>query len=195
MDYKEFDHIKEKLQNTLDSMRYEHTIGVMYTAGSLAMAYGQDVRQAMLAGLLHDCAKCISLEEMVQLCDKNNFQISEMERGSKNLLHAKAGAVMAEQEYHINDKEILHAIAFHCTGTPNMSTLDKILYIADFIEPGREQAKNLDMIRKLSFHDLDACMAQITYDILSYLKSKGYEIDPTTEETYHFYKDCRKEID
>ena len=89
MDYKEFDHIKEKLQNSLDSTRYEHTLGVMYTAGSLAMAYGQDIRQAMLAGLLHDCAKCISLDEMVQWCDKYNFQISEMERGSKNLLHAK----------------------------------------------------------------------------------------------------------
>lgn len=188
MDYKEFDPIKVKLSNTLDEMRYEHTIGVMYTAGSLAMAYGQDIRQAMLAGLLHDCAKCISLEEMVQWCDKYHFQISEMERGSKNLLHAKAGAVIAEQEYHINDQEILHAIAFHCTGTPNMSTLDKIVYIADFIEPGRNQAKNLDKIRKLAFVDLDACMAQITHDILMYLKSKGYEIDPATEETYHFYK-------
>ena len=195
MDYKEFDHIKEKLQNSLDSARYEHTLGVMYTAGSLAMAHGWDIRQAMLAGLLHDCAKCISLEEMARLCDENNFQISEMERGSKNLLHAKAGAVMAEQEYHINDKEILDAITWHCTGRPNMSTLDKIVYIADFIEPGRDQAKNLDKIRKLAFVDLDACMAQITYDILNYLRSKGYEIDPTTEETYEFYKECRKEIE
>ena len=195
MDYKEFDHIKEKLQNSLDSARYEHTLGVMYTAGSLAMAHGWDIRQAMLAGLLHDCAKCISLEEMARLCDENNFQISEMERGSKNLLHAKVGAVMAEQEYHINDKEILDAITWHCTGRPNMSTLDKIVYIADFIEPGRDQAKNLDKIRKLAFVDLDACMAQITYDILNYLRSKGYEIDPTTEETYEFYKECRKEIE
>lgn len=195
MDYKEFDHIKEKLQNSLDSTRYEHTLGVMYTAGSLAMAYGQDIRQAMLAGLLHDCAKCISLEEMVQWCDKYNFQISERERNSKNLLHAKAGAVMAEHEYHINDREILQAITWHCTGKPDMSTLDKIVYIADFIEPGRKEAKNLEVIRKLAFKDLDACMAQITYDILNYLKSKGYEIDPTTEETYHFYKECRKEID
>lgn len=195
MDYKEFDSIKEKLQNTLDEMRYEHTLGVMYTAGSLAMAYGQDIRQAMLAGLLHDCAKCISLEEMVQWCDKYNFPISEMERGSKNLLHAKAGAVMAEHEYHIIDREILQAITYHCTGAPNMSMLDKIVYVADFIEPGRKDAKNLDMIRKMAFVDLDACMAQITYDILNYLNSKGYVIDPTTEETYHFYKECRKEID
>ena len=195
MDYKEFDPIKGKLQNTLDEMRYEHTLGVMYTAGSLAMAYGQDIRQAMLAGLLHDCAKCISLEEMIQWCDKYNFSISEMERRSKNLLHAKAGAVMAEHEYHINDREILQAITYHCTGAPNMSMLDKIVYIADFIEPGRKDAKNLDMIRKMAFADLDACMAQITYDILNYLNSKGYVIDPTTEETYHFYKECRKEID
>ena len=193
MDYKEFDPIKEKLQNTLDVMRYEHTIGVMYTAGSLAMAHGADIRQAMLAGLLHDCAKCISLDEMRRWCDDYHFSITEMERNSKNLLHAKAGAVVAEQEYHINDREIIQAIACHCTGKPDMSLLDKIVYIADFIEPGRKEAKNLDMIRKLAFVDLDACIAQVTYDILNYLESKGYEIDPTTEATYHFYKACRKE--
>lgn len=193
MDYKEFAPIKEKLQNTLDVMRYEHTIGVMYTAGSLAMAYGADIRQAMLAGLLHDCAKCISLEEMRRWCDDYHFSITEMERNSKNLLHAKAGAVVAEQEYYINDREIIQAIACHCTGKPDMSLLDKIVYIADFIEPGRKEAKNLDMIRELAFKDLDACIAQVTYDILNYLESKGYEIDPTTEATYHFYKACRKE--
>lgn len=195
MDYKEFDPIKEKLAVTLDTMRYEHTIGVMYTAGSLAMAHGQDIRQAMLAGLLHDCAKCISLEEMVQWCDKYHFPISEIERRSKNLLHAKAGAVIAEHEYHIDDPKLLHAIAFHCTGAPNMSVLDKIVYIADYIEPGRNQATNLKLIRKLAFCDLDACIAQITHDILNYLKAEGREIDSTTEETYHFYKECRKEID
>ena len=186
--------IQVKLQTTLTEERYEHTLGVMYTAGCLAMAHGYDVSKAMLTGLLHDCAKCMRLEEMLRWCDTYHFPITEMERNSKNLLHAKAGAVVAEQEYHINDREILASIACHCTGKPDMSTLDKIVYIADFIEPGRKEAKNLDAIRQLAFDDLDACIAQITYDILNYLKEKGYVIDPTTEETYHFYKACRKEI-
>ena len=194
MEYKEFDPIKEKLAHTLDLARYEHTLGVMYTAGSLAMAHSCDISKAMLAGLLHDCAKCISLEEMLKWCEEYHFPMTEMEKKSKNLLHAKAGAVVAEHEYHINDKEVLQAITWHCTGRPNMSLLEKIVYVADFIEPGRKEAKNLDYIRKTAFVDLDACIAQITYDILNYLESKGYEIDPTTEETYHFYKECRKEF-
>ena len=99
MDYKEFDPIKEKLQNKLDEMRYEHTLGVMYTAGSLAMAYGQDIRQAMLAGLLHDCAKCIPNAQKMKMCKKNDIEISEMEEKNPSLLHAKLGAFLAEDLY------------------------------------------------------------------------------------------------
>ena len=190
MEYCEFDAIKGKLAASLDKMRYEHTIGVMYTAGSLAMAHGYDVRKAMLAGLLHDCAKCISMEEMLELGDSHQFSLTPMERENRNLLHAKAGAVLAEWEYHITDPEILAAIACHCTGKPDMSLLDKILYVADFMEPGRNEAPNLEQIRKLAYVDLDACMARITYDILNYLREKGYMIDPTTEATYQFYKNA-----
>lgn len=195
MEYREFDPIKEKLKKTLDLLRYEHTIGVMYTAGSLAMAHGQDIQKAMLAGLLHDCAKCLTLEEMIQWCDTYQFPITQMERGNKNLLHAKAGTVMAKQEYHINDPDVLRAICYHATGTPDMSALDKIVYIADYIEPGRNKAKNLESIRKAAFRDLDAAMMQITMDTLDYLRNEGQTIDPATEETYHFYKEHRKEMD
>ena len=178
---------QEQLEHTLDTPRYEHTVGVMYTAGAIAMAHGYDIPKAMLAGLLHDCAKCMTHEERLALCEKYQVEVSQSELENKALLHAKAGAILAKTQYDVNDEEILHAIAVHTTGEPNMNTLDKIIYIADYIEPGRDKAPNLELVRILAYKDLDVCMAQILYDTLNYLKNRGGLIDPMTEKTYHFY--------
>ena len=188
-----YEFIQEKLMKALDNPRYEHTIGVMYTAGCMAMAHGYDVKQSMLAGLLHDCAKCMTHEERLLLCEKYGVEVTPSELENKALLHAKAGAILAKIEYDITDIDILHAIAVHTTGEPDMNTLDKIIYIADYIEPGRDKAPNLELVRSLAYQDLDACMAQILYDTLNYLNSRGGLIDPTTAETNEFYKDYRKE--
>lgn len=185
--------IQEKLKKSLDEPRYEHTIGVMYTAGCMAMAYGFDLNQAMLAGLLHDCAKCMTHEERLLLCEKHGVEVTPSELENKALLHAKAGAILARIEYDITDVDILHAIAVHTTGEPGMNTLDKIIYIADYIEPGRDKAPNLELVRSLAYKDLDACMAQILYDTLNYLNARGGLIDPTTAKAHEFYKEYRKE--
>ena len=189
-----FEEIQDKLKIALDEPRYEHTVGVMYTAGCMAMAYGYDIKKAMLAGLLHDCAKCMTHEERVSLCEVNHVEVTPSEHENKAILHAKAGAILAKKEYHITDEEILHAIAVHTTGEPEMNTLDKIIYIADYIEPGRDKAPNLDFIRALAYQDLDACMAQILDDTLNYLHSRGGSIDPATSEAHEFYKEYRKEV-
>lgn len=189
-----FEQIQEKLNNALDEPRYEHTIGVMYTAGCMAMAYGYDISKAMLAGLLHDCAKCMSHEERLLLCKEYGVEVTSSEMENKALLHAKAGAVLAKIEYDISDIEILHAIAVHTTGEADMNMLDKIIYIADYIEPGRDKAPNLEYIRGLAYRDLDACMAQILHDTLEYLNAKGGLIDPATAEANEFYKEYRKEF-
>lgn len=191
---KVFEPIQEKLKTSLDESRYEHTIGVMYTAGCMAMAYGYDIEKAMLAGLLHDCAKCMTHEERVALCDAHQVEVTASEHENKAILHAKAGAIIAKTEYDITDADILHAIAVHTTGEPAMNMLDKIIYIADYIEPGRDKAPNLELVRALAYQDLDACMAQILYDTLNYLHSRGGNIDPTTAEANEFYKEYRKEV-
>ena len=191
---KQFESILEKLKKTLDAPRYEHTIGVMYTAGCMAMAHGEDMNKALLAGLLHDSAKCMSHEERLTLCNEHNVEVTTSERENLSLLHAKAGAILAEIEYDITDKDILHAIKVHTTGEPDMNTLDKIIYIADYIEPGRDKAPNLELVRKLAYQDLDACMAQILSDTLEYLNTRGGQIDPTTANAYEFYKQYRKEF-
>ena len=167
--------IRKKLKKEQDKDRYEHTKGVMYTAGCLAMAYGYDMQKAML-------------------CEENDILISSVERENPFLLHAKLGALLAKTEYDVTDPLILHAIKVHTTGEPDMNILDMIIYIADYIEPNRNKAANLDRVRELAFHDLDVCMAEILHDTLVYLKKRGGNIDPTTQMTYEFYKHYKETL-
>lgn len=180
--------IEKKLKKELDKERYTHTLGVMYTAAALAMAHHADVEKAMYAGLLHDCAKCVPNEKKLKLCKKYHIPISTTEKHSPFLLHAKLGAYYAKKIYKVNDSEILHAIQVHTTGEPDMNVLDKIIYIADYIEPNRKKAPNLEEIRKIAFENLDKTMMQILSDTLEYLKEKGGELDPLTMNTYEFFK-------
>ncbi len=180
--------IKKKLKHKLDKERYQHTLGVMYTASCLAMAHGADMEQAMLAGLLHDCAKCIPNTEKVKLCEKHHLDISHVERENPFLLHSRLGAFLAKSEYGVEDLTILHAIEVHTTGEENMSLLDKIIFVADYIEPHRNKAPNLTEIRNLAFHNLDEAVLRILYDTLHYLNQKKGAIDKKTQETYEYYQ-------
>lgn len=182
------DKMKRKVQEYLDRIRYEHTMGVMYTAAALAMRYDVDLQKALVAGLLHDCAKCISSEKKIKLCERNDIAISEAEQKNPGLLHAKLGAFIAKTKYGVEDQEILDSITYHTTGRPAMTLLDKVVYIADYIEPNRTEAPNLDRIRHLAFEDIDACLYAILEDSLAYLQTKNEVIDPMTERTYLYYK-------
>ena len=107
---------------------------------------------------------------------------------SVNLSISSFGIYFAKKRYKVEDREILHAIQVHTTGEPGMNTLDKIIYIADYIEPNRCKAPNLEEVRKIAFEDLDKAMLKILSDTLEYLKRKGGEIDPLTLRTYHYFK-------
>jgi len=180
--------IRKNMEKTLDAKRFEHTLGVAYTAASLAMCYQVDIYKAQIAGLLHDCAKCIPDDKKLSICEKHNMQITEIEKNNPFLLHAKAGSYIAMKKYHIHDRDIINAILNHTTGRPDMSQLEKIIYIADYIEPGRKQAPNLIEIRQLAFQDLDLALIQILGDTLKYLKESRTEIDPMTQKTYDYYR-------
>ena len=164
-----FAEYEKKLKKYLDKDRYRHTLGVMYTAAALAMAHDDDMEQAQMAGLLHDCAKCIPNKKKLKICKKQNIRISSVEKSNPFLLHAKLGAYIAKEKYQIEDEEILSAIRWHTTGKEAMSELEKIVYIADYIEPGRNKAPRLAWIRKVAFEDLDEGMYYILKDSLSYL--------------------------
>lgn len=181
--------IRKAVEKSQDNKRFEHTLGVAYTAASLAMCYDVDMEEAIVAGLLHDCAKCISNDKKISMCEKRNMNISDVERRNPSLLHAKLGCILAMEEYHIEEMDVLNAIRNHTTGRPNMSTLEKIIFIADYIEPGRNKAKNLDIIRKMAFKDLDQTLLKILTDTLEYLDDSEDEIDDMTQKTYDFYKE------
>lgn len=186
---RDIEEMRKQVKNELDAYRYRHTLGVMYTAASLAMRYDVELNQAMTAGLLHDCAKCIPDQKKLRLCEKYGVVLTDTELQNTALIHPKLGAYLAKKEYGVKEQDILNAISGHTTGHPNMSMLEKIIYIADYIEPGRKEAPNLTLIRRLAFENIDDALFQILKDTLQYLKSNGRVIDLMTEETYNFYKD------
>lgn len=160
----------------------------MYTAAALAMAHEYDMEQAQMAGLLHDCAKCIPNKKKLKICRKQNIRISSVEQANPFLLHAKLGAYIAEKKYQVEDEEILSAIRWHTTGKEAMSDLEKIVYIADYIEPGRNKAPRLPWIRRVAFEDLDEGMYYILKDSLSYLGKGSKVLDPMTQKAFDYYE-------
>lgn len=185
--------IRKHLKKKLNPMRYEHTLGVSYTCIALAMRYSVNLDQAEMAGLLHDCAKRYDDVTIIRKCQERGVELTESELRAPAVIHAKLGAWMAEHKYGITDPEILSAIACHTTGKPAMSLLDKILYVADYIEPRRDKAPNLPALRRLAFEDLDEALYQILDSTRNYLKSTGTAEDDTTEQTWEYYNKLRKE--
>lgn len=181
--------MSKKLRKYIDANRYYHTQGVRFTSAALAMAHGANVHKAETAGLLHDCAKCISDSKKIKLCDKNKIEITDVERDNPFLLHAKVGAYIAEEKYGVEDPEILDAIRYHTTGRPGMHLMEQIVFIADYIEPRRNKTPHLPEIRQMAFRDLDECCYMILKDMLLYLHSKSGEIDSNTQDAFHFYEE------
>lgn len=185
--------LRKYLKKKLSPMRYEHSLSVSFTCMNLAMRYGYDLERAELAGLMHDCGKRYSDDIILKKCLKNGIVVTEEELKALPVLHAKYGAWLAEHKYKITDREILDAISCHTTGRINMTVLDKILYIADYIEPRRCKAENLPEIRRLAYKDLDETMYAILAGTLDYLKKKGGSIDPMTIEAYEYFKKLKGE--
>lgn len=179
--------IIEKIKKVQSEKRFNHTLGVSYTAASLAMKYDENIESARLAGILHDCAKHVDSAKSIDLCDKYNIKISIIERENPYLLHGKVGALIAKKKFGIVDEDILNSITYHTTGRANMSLLEKIIYVADYIEPNRPDIPNLALIRKLAFEDIDMAIIKILENTFNHLKDNNKVIDPLSKETYDFY--------
>lgn len=197
--------LRKEMEKVLEPKRYEHTLSVAYTAANLAMVHDVEIEKALVAGMLHDCAKCLSHQKQVSICKRNHMMLSEMElEDASPLIHAKAGSILAREEYGIEDEDILNAICYHTTGRPQMSSLEKVIYISDYIEPGRRHAKrtagvsdsylqNLADARKLAYKDLDEALCRILSDTLAYLQEKGGRVDSMTQQTYEYYQ-CKIQV-
>ena len=195
----EYNKIKDKLSKKLSVKRFDHTIGVSYTAAAMAMRYGLNVDRAAMSGLLHDCAKYMTDDELIEKCTKYGIECSETELRNGYLLHAKLGAYLSKEKYGIEDEEICSAVRYHTTGKPAMSVLEAIVFTADYIEPGRKVLPNFKLIRSMAFVDLDEAVYLILKNTLSYLNDEKEaeqsqkEIDKHSVEAYKYYKKIHDE--
>ena len=177
------DIIKADLKEKLPKKRYEHTLGVAYTSAALAMCYGEDIIKAELSGILHDIAKAKKLTKLKELMigfDDPYTDAGYVEMVSDKapqILHAIYAPYLAKKNYNIEDKDILSAIRWHTTGKKDMSTLEKIVFVADYIEPNRKQLPSLDEIRTLAFQDITKAVERIAMSTIEFLNDQDVYID------------------
>ncbi len=172
--------ILDRLKDTLTPHRFTHTLGVADTAERLAPMCGVDPHRARLAGLLHDCAKSMPLEEMRSLVIEHLPDLDSQELETRQILHAPAGMILARDAYGVRDPQILSAIRKHTVGAGDMSPMDALIYVADFIEPGRESFPGLEKARKLAEKDVYRamlCCAELT---ARHLRARGQDVHPRT---------------
>lgn len=146
--------MKKKLKTMLKPKRFEHSIHVAEEAEKMARRFDADPQKAYIAGLVHDCAKNMPEDEMLKRCTQYGITLSWIEKRNSALIHAPLGAQIAREEFFIEDIDILNAIAYHTVGRAGMSILEKIIYVADMIEPGRS-FPGVDRLRKEAQTDLD----------------------------------------
>jgi predicted HD superfamily hydrolase involved in NAD metabolism len=177
--------IIEYLKNNLNPQRYEHSLRVRDTSIALAQHYKADVNKARLAGLTHDCAKNMEDAEIGNIIVKFGYNIEGIYKKTPNLMHGLAGAILSEKVMGIEDKDILNSISYHTTGRNNMSVLEKIIYIADYIEPMRN-FPGVDELRKLASGDLDDALLLSFDNTIKYVITKGQLLHMDTIEARNY---------
>lgn len=168
---------KEILKNRLSVKRYTHSIGVANTAARLAGMFNGDIERAYLAGLMHDYARELTEEELLELTAKHNLSTDGVELMQTSLLHGPVGAWLLEQEGLITDQQVLNAIRWHTTGHPDMDQLARIVYISDYIEPGRN-FPGVDLLRQITNKDLNLGVLAGLDHTLSFLVQRNNFIHP-----------------
>ncbi|NRT32864.1 bis(5'-nucleosyl)-tetraphosphatase (symmetrical) YqeK [Clostridium beijerinckii] len=174
------------LKSNLLEKRYMHTLGVADTAKMLAKLNGVSEKKAEIAGLAHDVAKNLSIDKMREMIKENNVIISEIEEKNMNLWHSIVAPIEAKDKLGIDDDEILDAIRWHTTGKEDMSTLTKIIYIADMIEPGRN-FDGVDEIRRATFENLDKGVYFGLTSSIKVLLARNLLIDENTIKARNYF--------
>lgn len=170
--------IENKLKLTLSNEKFLHSINVMNTSKSLAKYYNYDIEKAEIAGLLHDCGR---IRQNINMDFKKNLTFHENE----NLNHAIIGAYLVVEEYNINDMDIINAVRYHTTGRENMSKLEKIIYIADKIEPTRK-FDGVEQLRLLAYQNIDLAILKSLNDTIKYVIDKNQLLHEETIKARNF---------
>ena len=170
-----FEEIDVLLKTMIKPTRYAHTMGVVESARELARIHGADEDKCALAALVHDCAKSLSAEELIDTVHRGKIPLYPGEESYTELLHAPAGAVIAKECFGITDAEILSAVRHHTIGKKDMSVMELIIYLADYIEPGRSMHEGLSHVRELCKTDLHAAFTAAKELTDAYCRSQGRE--------------------
>ena len=178
----------EMLFADLSVKRFSHTLAVADTARKLALLHRLDAKKAEIAGLLHDCAKCLPLKDMQRIARENHLTEDESILASGALLHSVVGAHLARTKYGCDDADILSAILSHTTGKPGMSKLAMAVWLADTIEPTRAPYPLLDKTRMLAGLSLEKAMIASLEGTLQHVRKKGDAVHPATVETLDWLK-------
>ncbi|MBQ7849789.1 MAG: bis(5'-nucleosyl)-tetraphosphatase (symmetrical) YqeK [Clostridia bacterium] len=185
----------EKLFTALSARRFAHTLGVAATARRLALVHGLDMGRAEMAGLLHDCAKCLPLREMQRIARENGLTEDESLMESGALLHSLVGEHVARTEYGMEDPAVLAAIRRHTTGAPGMTRLDMAVWLADAIEPTRAPYPGLAELRIIAEVSLERAILTSMESTLAYVRKSGKAVHPATMETITWLRtlpECRR---
>lgn len=177
-----------RLRQTLSDKRLQHSLLVASTARALAQKHGVNPEQAALAGLLHDCAKCMPLASLQRIARENRLLLDKETLQSENLLHGPVGAVVAEREYGVSDPNVLSAIRCHTTGKVGMLPLDMIVFLADKIEPSRRSYPALEAVRRLAEKSLVEAMSYSLESTLEYVRSQKTTPHPATQRVAEWLK-------
>ncbi|HBQ86604.1 MAG TPA: phosphohydrolase [Syntrophomonas sp.] len=169
----------EIISARLSPSRCRHSLEVARVARQMAEQYGDDSSRAYLTGLLHDYAKGIAGDELVKIAEANHLITDEVDRQVPDLLHAPVGAFLLERDVGINDADILQAVKCHTVGCVDMTTLDKIIYLADMIEPGRDYP-GLERLRCLAERSMDRAMLYGLETTIKYCIDCGRILHPQT---------------
>lgn len=176
------DEIKILLQKMLSPKRYTHAINVMKAAIMLAERYGADRDKAALAGLVHDCAKGISGDEIFRLCKKYDIIVDEIMQIQPELLHGVLGSYLAAELFGINCPVVLDAVAGHTMGRDGMDKVTCIVFIADYIEEGRNYP-GVEIIRRAAEESLEKAVIAAIDNTISHILAKGALLHPQTVAT------------
>ena len=188
-----FEVMERKLQSALSLPRYIHTMGVVKTAKKLAGRWQADEKKAMTAALLHDCAKDYPEQMKRRFCKEFHVPIDPVMDQAIDLCHGPLGAEVARREYGVTDEEVLNAIRYHTTGRPEMTKLEQIIFIADYIEPNRNPFVGLEEGRVLAYEDLNLAMERILKDTIAYVKQRQRPLHPLSVEAHEYYQKKNKE--